>query len=562
SLPPYVTTGPPPLYVTVPKQPVCVDGWTPWMNSHTPTPGDWDDLENYSSLRLKYEFCEENMIVGTECQVAVLGTPAQLAGQESVVCSHNLGLQCIDELQAPQHCFDYEIRFKCDCSKTTLATEIPSTYPSSEGTTGKGAPTTTPSDVELIGEPCDVNAPAKLHARCDKFYECAPMSRTSGFLVEKSCQDTFYNPETQTCDWPANVIRIRPECAEQPVEEGTGPEIVPSRSTLPPTLPCEDTWTEWFNISHPSTDAGDLETYEAIKLRFPELCDDTHIIDTQCQFNRIIKVREANRGRKGGRKGRRLPTQLERYTSTLLDYSESPDQSVRCDRYGLQCYNADQNYGQQCQDYAVRFLCSCALPTVSTSALPPYTDSRYSSATPDEQMYNDWCPPGKSMKDQAIPCARICLYYGRVLAQAGHCLSPNDFAPACADDETGLVCPEGMYLRDKASCVAIFDCNCYLSNGVSAPPGKTFLVSDCEVCMCENNELKCDTSACVTTPSILSSSLPVLDLKNKIPTKKANMDRNVSNRKREAAILRQQERNRRLSDEQREMARRSNAAHQ
>ncbi|KAF2351095.1 hypothetical protein FHG87_018147 [Trinorchestia longiramus] len=38
------------------------------------------------------------------------------------------------------------------------------------------------------------------------------------------------------------------------------------------------------------------------------------------------------------------------------------------------------------------------------------------------------------------------------------------------------------------------------------------------------------------------------------------MDRNVSNRKREAARLRQQERHRRLSDEQREMARRSNAA--
>ncbi|KAF2369081.1 hypothetical protein FHG87_000179 [Trinorchestia longiramus] len=40
------------------------------------------------------------------------------------------------------------------------------------------------------------------------------------------------------------------------------------------------------------------------------------------------------------------------------------------------------------------------------------------------------------------------------------------------------------------------------------------------------------------------------------------MDRNVSNRKREAARLRQQERHRRLSDEQREMARRSNATRQ
>ena len=47
--------------------------------------------------------------------------------------------------------------------------------------------------------------------------------------------------------------------------------------------------------------------------------------------------------------------------------------------------------------------------------------------------------------------------------------NPNDYAPACADEITGIVCPAGMFLRDKTSCVAIFDCNCYLPNGVPAP---------------------------------------------------------------------------------------------
>ena len=58
-----------------------------------------DDMENYSNLRLQYAFCEESMIVGTECQVAMVGGGTE--GQESVVCSLNRGLQCIDELQAP-----------------------------------------------------------------------------------------------------------------------------------------------------------------------------------------------------------------------------------------------------------------------------------------------------------------------------------------------------------------------------------------------------------------------------------------------------------------------------
>ena len=36
-------------------------------------------------------------------------------------------------------------------------------------------------------------------------------------------------------------------------------------------------------------------------------------------------------------------------------------------------------------------------------------------------VHADWCPAGR-MEDRAIPCARICLYYSRLLAQTGICV--------------------------------------------------------------------------------------------------------------------------------------------
>ena len=43
------------------------------------------------------------------------------------------------------------------------------------------------------------------------------------------------------------------------------------------------------------------------------------------------------------------------------------------------------------------------------------------------------------------------------------------YTEACADPETGIACPPGMFLRDKSSCVMVADCNCYLPNGMAAP---------------------------------------------------------------------------------------------
>ena len=44
---------------------------------------------------------------------------------------------------------------------------------------------------------------------CRNFYHCSDWTG----LEKKSCGSSLYfNPETQVCDWPHNVIAARPEC--------------------------------------------------------------------------------------------------------------------------------------------------------------------------------------------------------------------------------------------------------------------------------------------------------------------------------------------------------------
>lgn len=71
---------------------------------------------------------------------------------------------------------------------------------------------------------CDMEHPYKFHpTNCHLFYQCAPGPSGNEF-VEKSCgENMFYNPQVQVCDWPANVMSIRPECS---VEQRTTPNRV------------------------------------------------------------------------------------------------------------------------------------------------------------------------------------------------------------------------------------------------------------------------------------------------------------------------------------------------
>lgn len=344
------TTAPPPA--TTPSEGVCIDGWTEWMNTHTPGPEDWDDRDDLDTLAEKYTFCAPHMIVDTECRPVGPATPAS---QYSIVCNINNGLYCSDILQSPDHCFDYEIRFRCDCSLTTTPPPPP------VRTTLPTLPTLPPAP-----ETCDYFSPQiKEHEKdCRKFYECAP-TLTGREYVEKECgPGTFFNPRDSVCDFEYNVILIKPECA---VELTTAPKIV---STTP--VPCiGNFWTEWFNVSHPDIDDGDFETFESIRQAGLDICDDKYITDIQCHYNKVDSAPRASskghsKGRrkggrsKGGRKGYK-GGHLDRLVSSRADFTQSNDRNVECSlTSGLTCHNNEQpGWFRKCEDYAIRVQCSC-----------------------------------------------------------------------------------------------------------------------------------------------------------------------------------------------------------
>ncbi|KOX75564.1 Hemocytin [Melipona quadrifasciata] len=197
--------------VTVPlEEPQkCVNGWTAWINQDPAIKGKkFKDVEPLpSSLELinvkGYAVCDKKQMVDIKCR-SVNGhfTPKETG--LDVECSLERGLYCQSQPGLP--CIDFEISVLCRCSVTTMeGPEISSTTKASY-------------------KQCDMEDPYKSHpTNCHLFYQCAPGPNGNEF-VEKSCgENMFYNPQAQVCDWPANVMLIRPECS---VEQRTTPNRV------------------------------------------------------------------------------------------------------------------------------------------------------------------------------------------------------------------------------------------------------------------------------------------------------------------------------------------------
>ncbi|XP_071561739.1 hemocytin [Temnothorax nylanderi] len=183
----------------------CVDGWTTWINKDPmvkgkkfldvePLPNSMD-LANANGLAV----CDRKHIVDIKCR-SVKGHLSPKETGLDVECSLERGLYCQSHPNLP--CVDFEISVLCRCSEST--------------THGVENVTTEVSTVtgEKQGLKCDVANPNSPHpTNCQLFYQCVP-TPTGHELVEKSCgPGTLYNSETQTCDWPTEVLRTRPECS-------------------------------------------------------------------------------------------------------------------------------------------------------------------------------------------------------------------------------------------------------------------------------------------------------------------------------------------------------------
>ncbi|XP_012135564.1 hemolectin [Megachile rotundata] len=210
----------------------CVDGWTAWINQNPAIKGrkiiDNEPLPTLIDLtNMKGSaVCDKNHMVDIRCRSVKDHLTPKETGLD-VECSLEQGLYCRSQPNLP--CIDFEISVLCQCSEIT--TEIPSTV--------------------KPFEECSMEQPYKTHPTdCRLFYQCAPGTKGNEY-VEKSCgQNMFYNPQSQVCDWPANVMQIRPECLTEKRTSGnkTTTTITTSEKNVTTTNACKEGET-WSNCA-------------------------------------------------------------------------------------------------------------------------------------------------------------------------------------------------------------------------------------------------------------------------------------------------------------------------
>ncbi|GFQ92410.1 SCO-spondin, partial [Trichonephila clavata] len=112
------TTPPPPPTL---EPGLCVYGWTEWFNNHQPD--NRGDYESIQSSRVNHIFCANDMNI---ChRVRQIGTTATSLLQHGVHCDLQYGLICSQGLSREyEACWDYEVRFFCDCPTPAPVTEI------------------------------------------------------------------------------------------------------------------------------------------------------------------------------------------------------------------------------------------------------------------------------------------------------------------------------------------------------------------------------------------------------------------------------------------------------
>ncbi|XP_043259225.1 hemocytin isoform X1 [Colletes gigas] len=180
----------------------CVDGWSVWLNQDPAIKGrkikDREPLPSHLDLAniQGSAVCDRSHMVDIRCRSVKHHLTPKETGLD-VECSLERGLYCQSQPKLP--CIDFEISVLCQCSATT--TEKINTVP--------------PSTVKPTYEECSVEQPNKPHPTdCHLFYQCVPGVNENQF-VEKSCGQTLlYNSQAQVCDWPANVLFLRPECLQ------------------------------------------------------------------------------------------------------------------------------------------------------------------------------------------------------------------------------------------------------------------------------------------------------------------------------------------------------------
>ncbi|KAK2585761.1 hypothetical protein KPH14_010370 [Odynerus spinipes] len=174
----------------------CVDGWSAWINKDVNVKGkkftdieplpSWIDLASIKDSAV----CTKEQMIDIKCRSVKHHLTPKESGLD-VECSLERGLYCQPQSNSP--CIDFEISVLCQCSSEITETS-------------SAIPTTTKAQNNV----CELENSYKKHPTdCHLFYHCA-----QNVWVEKTCgPDMFYNSEFKVCDWPSNVMFLRPECS-------------------------------------------------------------------------------------------------------------------------------------------------------------------------------------------------------------------------------------------------------------------------------------------------------------------------------------------------------------
>ncbi|XP_078571335.1 uncharacterized protein LOC144859018 isoform X4 [Branchiostoma floridae x Branchiostoma japonicum] len=354
---------------------VCTPYWTEFFNENTPTKGlNGYELETKAFLSTKYEICKDDRpIKDVQCLDAATNKTHNETG-DVVNCTPSEGLMCINGenlFTDDEQCEDYKVRFLCGCEESTTIQPVT--------TDGSCVPYWT----EFFDEHTPIAGENGFEVETLEDLKTKHMICHGMLITDIDCVNGTGVPYTETGDvvfcnvthglrcfnhdnWFLNStcdnyqVRFFCNC---PAPTPSEPPVTTIQSST--SDQCVSHWTEFFDESTPTEGENGFETETLQDLREKYMiCHGMLITDVEC------------------------------VNSTGTPLSETGDVAFCNVTHGLRCFNHDNWFlNSTCDNYKVRFFCSCPAPTPSE---PPVTTIQ--STTSDQcvshwtQFFNDHTP--------------------------------------------------------------------------------------------------------------------------------------------------------------------------
>ncbi|KAI8516201.1 hypothetical protein Bbelb_070140, partial [Branchiostoma belcheri] len=228
------------------NNPLCVDGWTPWISTNEPAPADdfmGGETESLALIASNPDYAallcggDMNMIADIQCREVASQADWQSTGALDLQCDTTNGFYCSNSLNYPVGCEDFEISVLCQCGEAPTGVITETTKPL---TTQVLTPTPTPTPTEVIS------------------HETTNLPQTTGVVGS-----TTITSDTTTGSTTLPVYND--DCPEGTIY-----------------------WTPFYNSDTPTTgtDGGDHETYQSIVQAYGDelrICDEAMIDKVLCR---------------------------------------------------------------------------------------------------------------------------------------------------------------------------------------------------------------------------------------------------------------------------------------